>query len=274
MTIPADSMPVSTSNLVPNSMSDTPEQQDPRLKSLCYGLKLHGISGLERIMWLSATTSTNDIARQGDTGAALIISNQQQAGRGQAGRRWQSPEGNLYLSLRWTLQHPVSGRLALEVALALVNMPILAHHAGLHIKWPNDLYFNGAKWGGILIEPLHDHQVIIGVGLNLRPMQAQVTDQQVTDLTTITGQALDMTELAVQTTQALIQACQYFDHGSLELPVRFASFDALMDRAIVVHSAAQPDIQGTMLGIQPDGALMVSTAAGIKIIYSGQVRAI
>lgn len=270
MTTPADSTPVSTSN----SMPDTPDQQDPRLKSLRYGLNLHGMSGLDRIMWLISTTSTNDIAKQGDTGAALVISNQQQAGRGQAGRSWQSPKGNLYLSLRWKLQHPVSGRLALEVALALVNMPILAHHAGLHIKWPNDLYFNDAKWGGILIEPLHDNQVVIGVGLNLQPMQAQVSDQQVTDLTAITGQPLDVTELAVQTTQALIQACHHFDHGSLELPIRFAGFDALMDRTVVVHSAAQPDIQGTMLGIQPDGALMLSTDEGTKIIYSGQVRAI
>ncbi|RYY79322.1 MAG: biotin--[acetyl-CoA-carboxylase] ligase [Moraxellaceae bacterium] len=262
MTKPADSIPV------------TPDEQDPRVNALCYGLKLHGVSSLERIMWLSTTTSTNDMAKQGDTGAALVISNQQQAGRGQAGRSWQSPKGNLYLSLRWTLQHPVSGRLALEVALALVNMPILAHHAGLQIKWPNDLYFKDAKWGGILIEPLHDNQVVIGVGLNLQPMQVQVSDQQVTDLTAIIGQALDVTELAVQTTQALIQACQQFDHGSLELPVRFAGFDALMDRAVVIHSAAQPDIQGKMLGIQPDGALIVSTAEGTKIIYSGQVRAV
>lgn len=264
MSIPADP-------LVPS------DQQDPRVNTLRYGLKLHGVTGLDPIVWLPSTSSTNDVAKAINSHAltsALVISNQQQAGRGQAGRTWQSPKGNLYLSLRWTLQHPVSGRLALEVALALVNMPILAHHAGLQIKWPNDLYFNGAKWGGILIEPLHDNQVVIGVGLNLQPMQAQVSDQQVTDLQAITGQALDVTELAVQTTLALIHACQQFDHGSLELPTRFAVFDALLQQQVVVHSPAQTDVQGTIIGIQPDGALLLNTLNGTKVIYSGKVRAI
>lgn len=264
MSIPADP-------LVPS------DQQDPRVNTLRYGLKLHGVTGLDPIVWLPSTSSTNDVAKAINSHAltsALVISNQQQAGRGQAGRTWQSPKGNLYLSLRWTLQHPVSGRLALEVALALVNMPILAHHAGLQIKWPNDLYFNGAKWGGILIEPLHDNQVVIGVGLNLQPMQAQVSDQQVTDLQAITGQALDVTELAVQTTLALIHACQQFDHGSLELPTRFAAFDALLQQQVVVHSPAQTDVQGTIIGIQPDGALLLNTLNGTKVIYSGQVRAV
>lgn len=264
MSIPADP-------LVPS------DQQDPRGNTLRYGLKLHGVTGLDPIVWLPSTSSTNDVAKAINSHAltsALVISNQQQAGRGQAGRTWQSPKGNLYLSLRWTLQHPVSGRLALEVALALVNMPILAHHAGLQIKWPNDLYFNGAKWGGILIEPLHDNQVVIGVGLNLQPMQAQVSDQQVIDLEAITGQQLDITELAIQTTLALIHACQQFDHGSLELPTRFAAFDALLQQQVRVHIPAQADLQGTIMGIQPDGALILSTAAGQKIIYSGQVRAL
>lgn len=256
-------------------ISATPDEQDPRVNALRYGLKQHGVSALDNVMWLLSTTSTNDVAKAIDrhtVSNALVISNQQQAGRGQAGRGWQSPKGNLYLSLRWTLQHPVSGRLALEVALALVNMPVLAHHAGLQIKWPNDLYFNGAKWGGILIEPLHDNQVVIGVGLNLQPMQQQVSDQQVTDLEAITGQTLEVIELAVQTTLALIQACQQFDHGSLELPTRFAAFDALLHQQVVVHSPAQADLQGTIRGIQSDGALLLNTPDGTKVIYSGQVR--
>ncbi|RYZ86263.1 MAG: hypothetical protein EOO68_29150, partial [Moraxellaceae bacterium] len=112
-----------------------PHLSDPRLKSLIYHLKQHEIRTLDQVLWLNSTSSTNDIAKTTGHGNLLVLSNQQQAGRGQAGRIWQSPEGNMYLSLRWTLQHPVSGRLALEVALALVNMPILAHHAGLQIKW-------------------------------------------------------------------------------------------------------------------------------------------
>lgn len=257
--------------------------QDQRIKQLQQRLKEHDLTLLsQHTYWLKNTTSTNEIAKSVQQPFVLIVSNQQTAGRGQAGRVWQSPEGNLYLSLRWTLQHPLSGRLALEIALALVNMPFLKHQTGLQIKWPNDLYFNQAKWGGILIEPVnhaqqqaqpeHHSQVIIGVGLNLLAMQAQVQDQVVTDLSQIIDHLPDQTTLILQTTIALIEACHQFEHGSIDLPPRFASFDALLEKPVILHLAGQADISGIMRGVQSDGALLLETAQGMQVVYSGQVR--
>ncbi|XID75287.1 biotin--[acetyl-CoA-carboxylase] ligase [Alkanindiges sp. WGS2144] len=230
------------------------------------------VQQLNPVYWLNSTTSTNDAARTIDSPAALVLSNHQQAGRGQAGRIWHSPEGNLYLSLLWTLGQPVSGRLALEVALSLLNMPLLSQCPDLQVKWPNDLYFKGAKWGGILIEPCSEQRVVIGVGLNLKPMQALVTDQCVSDLSTMTGHTLDQVELAIQVTLALLQACQHFEQGSPYLPDRFARFDALLNQQVIIHQPALADIEGAARGIQTDGALLLDTASGQKIIYSGQVR--
>ena len=261
------------SALTPNKSSATTlAEQDLRVKSLRDNLKNRGLNMLNDVTWLNTTHSTNDLIKQLDTPYALILSNLQTAGRGQSGRSWYSPEGNLYLSLLWTLQHPLSGRLALEVALSLVNIPLLNQHAGLRVKWPNDLYFNNAKWGGILIEPLSDNRVVIGIGLNLNPMPHKVEDQLVTDLSTIIGQPVDTLELAIQTTFALIDACKIFEQGSLKLPSRFATFDALFQQSVTVSNQAQADIDGVVMGIQSDGALILSTENGQKIIYSGQVR--
>lgn len=246
-------------------------QQDPRVKQLKANLIDSGLGHIEHVAWFNHIGSTNDAIKQLNA-PALVISNQQTAGRGQAGRAWYSPTGNLYLSLLWTLQHPLSGRLALEVALSLMNMPWLCHHAGLGIKWPNDLYFNQSKWGGILIEPLHDNRVVIGVGINLNPMPHTIDNQLVTDLSTIMGEKIDPLVLATQTTVALIDACNTFEHGSLELTKRFASFDIFLEQKVTVSNAAQADLVGTVIGIQADGALRLSCADGIKIIYSGQVR--
>ncbi len=261
-----------TSPCLPSSSSLVQMQQDERVHLLRASLKYRGLTTLDHVYWLNTISSTNDAIKQLDAPCALILSNEQTAGRGQAGRQWYSPEGNLYLSLLWTLQHPLSGRLALEAALSLVTMPLFQQHAGLTVKWPNDLYFNQAKWGGILIEPLSDHRVVIGVGLNLTPMPDRVESQAVTDLGTILNEPVDTLELAIQTTFALIHACKTFEQGSFELPVRFASFDALFQQAVVVSNPAQPDIQGTVMGIQPDGALQLDSPEGVKIIYSGQVR--
>lgn len=233
---------------------------------------------IETVQWLAEAGSTNDIARSFEgKGNTLIISDLQLSGRGQAGRVWQSPSGNLYLSLLAGLHHAVSGRLALEVALALANIPILTGIHDIQIKWPNDLYYQQAKgqqckWGGILIEPLHQNQVVIGVGINLVPMQDQVRDQQVTDLSSILGKQIDRYELAYQVTQALFHACEHFDHGSLQLSTRFAAFDALLEQQVVVSQTGQPDIQGEAFGIQADGALIVSDADKQHVIYSGHVR--
>jgi BirA family biotin operon repressor/biotin-[acetyl-CoA-carboxylase] ligase len=249
---------------------------DPRGAQLSSALQAHART-LDHVLWVEQLHSTNDHAKTYLAAAkhqhVLVISNQQSAGRGQAGRIWQSPQGNLYLSLLTTLQHPVSGRLALEVAIALLNTPMLSNIDSLSIKWPNDLYHHQAKWGGILIESVAHQQVVIGVGINLQPMQDQVQDQAVTDLGSITSQPIDQLELALQTTLALLHACEQFDHGSMQLATRFAAFDNLLQKAVVVHQAGQADIQGIAMGICPDGALVIQQAnQQQKIIYSGQVR--
>lgn len=246
--------------------------QDERVYLLRAALKNRVLSIFEHVYWFNSISSTNDVIKQLDVPCALILSNEQTAGRGQAGRQWYSPAGNLYLSLLWRLQHPLSGRLALEAALSVVAMPLFQQHAGFTVKWPNDLYFKQAKWGGILIEPLADQRVVIGVGINLMSMPDRVDNQAVTDLGSILDQPVDTLELAIQTTCALIQACKTFEQGSLELPTRFASFDALLQQAVVVSNPAQPDIKGVVIGIQPDGALQLDSPEGVKIIYSGQVR--
>ena len=126
------------------------------------------------------TTSTNDDVReiaQKGVQSVLVCSTRQTHGRGQRQRQWVSPEGNIYLSTLLNLRTPVNGRLALEIALNILQMPSL-QALNLQVKWPNDLYSPQGKWGGILIEPISAQQVIVGVGLNLAPVSSAVIDQK------------------------------------------------------------------------------------------------
>jgi BirA family biotin operon repressor/biotin-[acetyl-CoA-carboxylase] ligase len=256
------------------------------MEHLILGDNLH--SALEEISfpkfdmidWQESTESTNhDCKLWADRGAvrALSISNQQTAGRGQSNRVWQSPKGNLYLSLLTDLPKPLDGRLALEVGLALVNMPIL-QNLDLSVKWPNDLYANGAKWGGILIEPIHSHNMehgaIIGVGINLQPMQDMVSDRKVTDLTSLIGSELDHVQLVIAVVQALQQAIDLFIEGCPKLPERFLRCDALANKAIQITRPEQPILHARAVGIAEDGSLQVSTAGGFEQIYSGQINVV
>ena len=254
------------------------------MQHLILGDQLHAaldqlsLAKFDMIDWQETTESTNnDCKLWADRGAvrALSISNHQTAGRGQSNRVWQSPIGNLYLSLLTALSNPLDGRLALEVALALVNMPIL-QTLDVSIKWPNDLYAHGAKWGGILIEPIHSHNIehgaIIGIGINLQPMQDRVSDRTVSDLTTLLGHEPDRVQLTVAVIQAVQQAIDSFSQGCPRLPARFLNFDALANKAIQITRPEQPLLHARAVGIVEDGSLQISTAHGIEQLYSGQIK--
>jgi BirA family biotin operon repressor/biotin-[acetyl-CoA-carboxylase] ligase len=253
------------------------------IEHLIYGDQLHAvlnersIPAFDMIDWQESTTSTNDDcklwAARGAT-RALSISNHQSAGRGQSDRIWQSPVGNLYLSLLTHLPLQLDGRLALEVGLALVKMSILKD-LDLSIKWPNDLYAAGAKWGGILIEPIHSHNMqhgaIIGVGINLQPMQLLVADRRVTDLQTLLVKDIDRVSLAAEVVQALHLAIESFTQNCPQLPKRFLEWDELANKAIQIIQPAQPIQHARACGIADDGSLQISTIRGIERLYSGQV---
>ena len=130
------------------------------------------------------TTSTNDDVRelaQKNISSILICSETQTQGRGQHQRVWISPKGNIYLSTLINSQTPLDGRLALEVALNILQMPKL-QGLNLQVKWPNDLYSQQGKWGGILVEPLSTHQAIVGVGINLFTPESQDPLQPISSL--------------------------------------------------------------------------------------------
>lgn len=85
----------------------------------------------------------------------LLTASSQSAGRGQRTRSWQSPVGNVYLSLYHPINTPVSGLLSLIVGQRLVEMPIIQtlnqqllaqNLTSIQVKWANDLgYYQGKK---------------------------------------------------------------------------------------------------------------------------------
>jgi len=90
----------------------------------------------EIVLLKTTTTSTNDdmreIAQKGMT-TGLVCSAQQTQGRGQHQRQWASPEGNIYLSTLIHTKTALDGRLALEVALNILQMPSFKYSANAEL---------------------------------------------------------------------------------------------------------------------------------------------
>ena len=125
------------------------------------------------ISWVRETTSTNaDLlcaAKRGDVYPRVLVADHQRCGRGRMGRPWlhhQDPEGSLLFSVLWPFSLCIP-RPCLSLMVSVVLVQCLRRHVvPVCLKWPNDLYLDDAKLGGVLIET-HQRCAVIGVGLNI-----------------------------------------------------------------------------------------------------------
>jgi BirA family transcriptional regulator, biotin operon repressor / biotin---[acetyl-CoA-carboxylase] ligase len=120
------------------------------------------------------TDSTNSRARElveaGAPGGTVVTAREQTAGRGRVGRVWTAPEGKALLYS--VILRPLDERhllLPLSVPLAVcATAEALRPGISCQVKWPNDIWLEGRKLSGILIEAKpQDGWAVIGIGLNL-----------------------------------------------------------------------------------------------------------
>jgi BirA family biotin operon repressor/biotin-[acetyl-CoA-carboxylase] ligase len=120
------------------------------------------------------TDSTNTRARElveaGAPGGTVVTAREQTAGRGRLGRVWTAPEGKALLYS--AILRPLDQRhllLPLSVPLAVcAAAEAMRPDSECMVKWPNDVWLEGRKLAGILIEAKpQDGWAVIGVGLNL-----------------------------------------------------------------------------------------------------------
>src|SRR3954447_12579688 len=120
------------------------------------------------------TDSTNSRARElveaGAPGGTVVTAREQTAGRGRVGRVWTAPEGKALLYS--AILRPLDQRhllLPLSVPLAVcAASEALRPGSECKVKWPNDIWLEGRKLSGILIEARpQDGWAVIGVGLNV-----------------------------------------------------------------------------------------------------------
>ncbi len=149
------------------------------------------------VVYYSSVTSTNDIAREqakrGAEEGAVVIADEQIAGKGRLKRNWMTPAGNIALSV--ILYPEISMLPSLIMVASLAAVRGIEEATGLKpgIKWPNDILIDGKKVCGILIEnDLQRKKVkhsIIGIGININVKPEDITDIRypVTSLTAESG---------------------------------------------------------------------------------------
>lgn len=136
------------------------------LSTQTWGRPLHHYEVLD-----STNTKLWELIKQGAKPGTAVIADQQQAGRGQWGRTWESAEGGLYLSVAIAPRILVQQTAQITVATIWGLATLLRqHHIPVWLKWPNDILVWGQKLGGILTETNiqgdHIQTAVIGIGIN------------------------------------------------------------------------------------------------------------
>lgn len=228
---------------------------------------------------LSETGSTNDDARaalsHGAPSGLTIVADHQTQGRGSRGRVWQSPAAtDLYLSIidRPRLAPTVLPTLTLAIGLALADT--IDHYVQaperVAIKWPNDLWIDGRKCSGILVEAVatgaNIDGVVIGVGLNVNRTQwPQDLDSIATSLQRATGRTIDRSDvLATLLSNAERRVDQLVANGSETIVCEVDARLALRGERVCCD-----DVSGTLVGVAPSGALRIKIGSQVREIIAG-----
>jgi BirA family transcriptional regulator, biotin operon repressor / biotin---[acetyl-CoA-carboxylase] ligase len=229
----------------------------------------------------STNTELMRRARAGRTEPTLLVAERQTAGRGRMGRAWQSSAGDsLTFSFGINLSPTSWEGLSLAVGTS-VAQSLSPRHGELggeqiQLKWPNDLWWQGRKLAGILIEttspPLaatnKERFAVIGIGINIRPRQ---TDPQMSTepawLQEIHPANSPQTALERLFAPLLGDLLEFERAGFAAFSSRFAASDGLKGQQVSLSDGSQ----GSAQGVDGSGALLVHTSRGLQRVASQEV---
>lgn len=204
----------------------------------------------------------------------------QTAGRGRRGKPWISPFGcQLIFSMYWRLEQGMAAAMGLSLAVGVAVVEALESlgYPGVELKWPNDLYYQGRKLAGILVEMSGSAgascHLVIGVGLNLAmpAREGEKIDQPWAELRHINPELVDRNQLAARMITHLQQALQLFEQHGLSCFVdNWNRLDHFAGRPVRLLMGEQ-EIRGIARGIDERGALRLETSEGIKFYLGGEL---
>ncbi len=223
---------------------------------------------------------------------------EQTSGRGRRGKRWlMSTHSDIAMSLVWPfiLSRQPLELLPLSIALAIVETLEGLGMKHVQIKWPNDVYVQGEKIAGVLIEtqPVNGGQVsekvtggnyvavVIGLGVNyemLRSNQAKTGDPLI--LTDICEQ-VGLQKIAVKPERNVVASallcnviatCQKFSQMSGHNLKKFrASYDFCEQKKVEIILDNKDVLSGVAQGISDNAELIVLIEGRQRVFNSAEV---
>lgn len=222
--------------------------------------------------------STNSIAlelgEQGAQNGTVVQALTQREGKGRQARVFLSPVGGLYISviLRPTLLTDTLPLVTLAAGVAAAEIIEIFSNLRVQLKWPNDLYVNDRKLGGILTEsaPYSIETgtipfIVTGIGVNVNtPIEAfpETLREMVTSLYCQSGQHYDIAELLQSLVRQLLQDVENLSVDEKTVLARWQRRDYLLNKQLRWQTPKGETVQGVGKGLLPDGRYRLTTVDG------------
>ncbi|WP_026313390.1 biotin--[acetyl-CoA-carboxylase] ligase [Actinomadura flavalba] len=245
------------------------------------------------------TGSTNadlaEAARAGAPEGAVLVTEEQTAGRGRLGRSWAAPaRSGLMFSVLVRPRVPVArlgwAPLLTGVAVATAVRRVTAfgqqgerffEGAGgdaavdARLKWPNDLLAGDRKLAGILVEKVED-ALVVGVGLNVG---LRADELPVPTATSLAVEGAPLTDRAPLLRAILREFATWYHawtalDGDPERSGLRTTYKGLCDtlgRPVRVEMPGGGTLTGTARDVDASGRLVVATATGDEALSAGDV---
>lgn len=233
----------------------------------------------QTIYWDYELTSTNDkareLARKNALEGTLVLAETQSKGKGRRGRTWESaPAQGIYMSL---ILRPVAPLAKASPYTFLGAYAVLrfCHLRGLltKVKWPNDIYVNGKKISGVLLELSATGQdisyLVLGIGFNVN-QRSFPADICATSLFLETNKTWPRKEVLAELLVYLEEGYQKLAQDTAWLIELMKEHSLLLGKEIVVSGGLE--LEGVAEDIASDGALLIRAKDNKLVkVYAGDV---
>jgi len=228
-----------------------------------------GVSLIGRhVIVFNSTSSTNDIAaeyaRDKSNDGLAIFAEQQTAGRGRVANKWLSAPSESVLCSALLTDCPLNPELlSLTAAIAVAE----AIGRAAKIKWPNDIFLNGKKVAGILLESkTYDYGAayIIGIGINCHQQKDSFPPELKSIATSIDIETQTTCNRISLAKRLLVCLDNQFQTAQIDAPRIIEQWRELSiqlgHRVTLIFNAGQ--FTGNCIGIDPQKGMILQLDSG------------
>ena len=240
----------------------------------------------KEILCFRKVFSTNSIAKflanhSADDGTVLISEIQTKA-RGRSGKKWESPEGGIWMSLILRPQVPPAriGLITLATGVAIAKS-IRSLGLDAKIKWPNDVLIHGDKISGVLTEVNATFNeidwVVVGIGIDSNINLEDFSEDVRAGTTTLTEELpaeIDENELIAIFLNEFEKVYKLYKDGEIEAILKdWRDLSDTIGRYVNITQTGGKITQGYVVGINNEGSLIIERQDGaLEKIISGELR--